>query len=395
MSENSGLIQLACLLLLGLVAEAVGRRTRLPRVSLLILAGVAVGPIGLDWLDASAEKWFPRISEIALAMIGFLLGGRLTRELWVNSGRRVLVLSLLFLVVTLVVVSLGLYLVGLPLSLALLMAAIATATDPAATEDVINQYGASGRYTETLRGIVAIDDLWGIASFTVILVVVHGLQGSGNGGGVLLHGAWELFGSIGLGVALGFPMAYLSGRIRENQPTLVEALAMVLLCAGLAVWLELSYLLACITMGVVVVNTAGHHQRPFHAIEDIEWPFLILFFILAGSQLDLAALAGVEWLLLAYCGLRLIGRLLGGALSPCFAGLLGGPEQAASYRSMGMAMLPQAGVAMAMAFMASQSFPQYADQLLSVVLVSTVVFELFGPLATHQVLRRQANLARL
>jgi NhaP-type Na+/H+ or K+/H+ antiporter len=394
LSETGGLIQLACLLLLGLVAEAVGRRTRLPRVSLLILAGVLVGPVGLDWLDAQAEQWFPRVSEIALAMIGFLLGGRLTKELWVNSGRHVLVLSLIFLLTTIAVVGLGLYVAGLPISLALLMAAIATATDPAATEDVINQYKAQGKFTDILRGIVAIDDLWGIVSFTVILVVVHSLQGAGNGSGVLLHGAWELFGSVGLGVLLGVPMAYLTGRIRENQPTLVEALATVLLCAGLAIWLELSYLLACITMGVVVVNAAGHHERPFHAIEDIEWPFLILFFILAGSRLDFSVLVGLEWLLVAYCVLRLLGRVLGGMLSPCFHAFLGGKQQAENYRFMGVAMLPQAGVAMAMAFMASQTFPEYADQLLAVVLVSTVLFELFGPLATHQVLRRHADLGK-
>ncbi len=65
-------------------------------------------------------------------------------------------------------------------------------------------------------------------------------------------------------------MAYLTGRIQRGEPTLVEALGAVFLCGGIAIWLEVSYLLAAMAMGAIVANLAHHHTRPFHAIEGIE-----------------------------------------------------------------------------------------------------------------------------
>jgi len=67
-------------------------------------------------------------------------------------------------------------------------------------------------------------------------------------------------------------MSMLSGRIEAGQPTLVEALGMVFLCAGVAIWIGVSYLLATMTMGIVVANFAKHHERPFHVIDGFEWP---------------------------------------------------------------------------------------------------------------------------
>nr|MDA3903839.1 cation:proton antiporter [Desulfuromusa sp.] len=166
-----------------------------------------------------------------------------------------------------------------------------------------------------------------------------------------------------------------------------ESIGLVLLCAGLAVWLDVSYLLASMILGSVVANFAKHCDLPFHAIEGVEWPFLIIFFLLAGSALRLENLGQVGLLGLGYIILRIVGRILGGWVG----GKLGNADPKMT-RWMGLALLPQAGVAIGMALLASQRFPEVKDIILPVILGSTVFFELVGPVLTRTVLFRVANI---
>ena len=373
--------------LIGLLADLAGRHTPLPRVTLLLLAGFLIGPAVLDWLPQFAISWFPLFTDIALAMIGFLLGHRLTLPNLREMGRPVLAMSIGEVIVTALLVFSVLALLGVPPVVALLLAGVAPATAPLATVDVVNEYRAKGKFTNTLLGIVAIDDAWGLLIFSILLAVVHAMNGHGGVGEVLASSAWEIGGALLLGLALGLPMAYLTGRIHPGEPTQAEALGLVLLCAGVAVWVGVSPILATIVLGAVVANLSSHHDRPFHAIEGIEWPFLILFFLLAGASLHVEALAQVGWLGAGYIGLRIVGRILGTRLG----GALSGAEPAIQ-RWMGLALLPQAGVAIGMALLASQRFPEVKDIILPVILGSTVIFELFGPVITRIVLIRVGDV---
>ncbi|MCB9778477.1 MAG: cation:proton antiporter [Alphaproteobacteria bacterium] len=374
------LITLGALLLAGLAAEAVGRRTRLPRVTLLIVMGVVIGPAVLDLLPAERIVWYPRLAELALLMVGFLLGGEFTAARLRQYGVAVLAVSVAVTLVTAVVVGAGLWLLGVPVALALLLGAIATATDPAACADVVSEAKAEGAFSRTLLGVVAIDDVWGMLVFTAALTGVGLATGTGVDG--VWEGLWEVGGAVGLGVGLGAPMAWLTGRIKPGEPTREEALGMVLLCGGLAEWLEVSYLLAAVVMGAVVANLARHHERPFRAIESIETPFLVLFFVLSGASLQLDALGDVGLVGVAYVVLRVLGRLMGGLLGAAAAGM-----PVATRRWVGPALLPQAGVALGMALVAAERLPELAA-LLPVAVLSTVAFELAGPIATRIALAR-------
>ncbi|MCP5093463.1 MAG: cation:proton antiporter [Gammaproteobacteria bacterium] len=380
------LIAFGSLFLVGLLADVVGRHTPLPRVTLLLLVGFLIGPSALDWLPQFTNDWFPVLTGIALTMIGFLLGQKLTLSTLRDLGRAVLAMSVCEVILTVVLVFSVLFLFGVPLEIAALLAGIAPATAPAATVDVVHELGAKGKFTDTLLGIVAIDDAWGLMIFSVLLALVQALTGSGGAGEVLASGAREIGGALLLGAVLGVPMAYLTGRVRPGEPSLAEALGLVLLCAGLAIWAGVSYILAAITMGAVVANLATHHDRPFDAIEGIEWPFLILFFLLAGAALQVEALAQIGLLGAGYIGLRIVGRILGTRLG----GWLSGADSA-TRRRMGLALLPQAGVAIGMALLASQRFPELKDTILPVVLGSTVVFELIGPVITRRILMRMGE----
>jgi Kef-type K+ transport system membrane component KefB len=385
--ESLLLITLGLLLLFGLVTYYLGRHTPLPRVTLLLIFGFLIGPSTADILPAMALKWFPTITKMALVMVGFLLGGKLTLPSLRQYGRLVLWISLAVVIATTVLMLGGLLLIGIPASIALLLAGVAPSTAPAATADVVHELRARGRFSDILLGIVAVDDAWGLIIFSIVLVAVQAVTAPSGFSQLLLAGAWDLGGALLVGTILGVPMAYLTGRIRPGEPTLAEALGMVFLCGGVALWLEVSFLLASMAMGFVVANLAHHHTRPFHAIEGIEWPFMVLFFIFAGASLIpeflfQAGLAGT-----AYIILRVLGRIIG-----AWIGSVSSKADPMLRRWMGLALMPQAGIALGLALMASQQFPQMGETVLPVVIGSTVVFELGGPVLTRRALLKAGEV---
>jgi Kef-type K+ transport system membrane component KefB len=384
-SISSVLILLGSVFLASLAADIVGRRTRLPRVTLLISLGVCVGPAGFDLIPDWGEFWYPFIADLALVMVAFLLGGELTSKLLRAHGREVLIASLLVVAATAAVVATGLSLLGWPPAMALLLGAISTSTDPAAVSDVVKEVRAKGPFTKTLLGIVAVDDAWGIIALSLALTLVLGLGSAGAGQSAALEGLVHLVGAVGVGCALGIPMAYLSGRIRSGDPTQAEALGGVLLCGGISLLLGVPYLLSAMVMGVVVANTARHHRRPFRAIEGIEWPFMVLFFVLSGASLRIAALSEAALLIAAYVVLRLLGRLAGGWLGTRLSG------QGMPAGQLGISLLPQAGVAMGMALVASERLPEFGPAILTATVGGTVFFELVGPVLTRQALIRNGE----
>lgn len=383
------LVTFGGLFLLGLLADLIGRHSFLPRVTLLMLAGFVVGPAVLDWLPSFTADWFPVLTDVALAMIGFLLGEKLTRSELRQLGRPVLYMSVGEVIATAIIVTALLALAGVPLEIALMLGGIAPATAPAATVDTVNQLSASGRFTDTLLGIVAVDDAWGLIMFSLLLAAAQIVVGNGSAVEVLASGTWDVFGALGLGLAIGLPMAFLTGRVRPGEPTQAEALGFILICAGLAAWAGVSHILAAMALGATVANCASHHQRPFHEIKGIEWPFLVLFFLLAGAKLQVDALLQVGILGGGYMALRVMGRLVGTNLG----GLLAGADPQ-TRRWMGVALLPQAGVALGMALLAVQTFPEHEDVVLPVILGATVIFELMGPVATRWALVRTGQVER-
>jgi Kef-type K+ transport system membrane component KefB len=200
---------------------------------------------------------------------------------------------------------------------------------------------------------------------------------------ILALSLWELGGALAIGATVGLPAAFLTGRLQPGEPIQAEALGLVFLCAGLAIWLEVSFLLAGMIAGAIVVNLAKHHSRPFHEIEHIEWPFIVLFFVLAGASLQVDNLNEIGLIGLAYLILRTLARLLGGWLGGTAA-----DAPALHRRWIGLAVIPQAGVALGMALVAANHFPQIGETLLAVTIGTTIVFEVVGPVMTQTALRK-------
>ncbi|NNF70711.1 MAG: cation:proton antiporter [Rhodobacteraceae bacterium] len=371
------LIVLGVLFLASLALDTIGRRVHVPRVTLLILLGAVLGPPGLDMLPDALSSADDAYATVALTMVAFLLGGSLERRTLAAHGREILTISLCVVAASVVLVAAALLLIGVTPVVALTLAGISAATAPAATRDVIRQSGRHGRFATNVLGIVAIDDAWGLLVFSFLLTIAGIISGSGTLD-MAAHGLWETAGGIGLGALIGVPAAYLTGRLKKGEPSLLEALGVVLLCAGLAMQLEVSYLLAGMTAGAVVINLAKHHDRPFHAIERIEWPFVLLFFIMAGASLDIRLLSDFGMIGAVYIAARMVARLVGGWSGARLSGL-----NSREGLMTGLALTPQAGVAIGMALVALEAYPEYGAQIMTITIASTIVFEVFGPLLTQ------------
>ena len=243
---------------------------------------------------------------------------------------------------------------------------------------------SKGKFVDRLVAIVALDDLLGLMLFSISLTLLSAGVGEANAVTQPLYTALrEIFGAAFLGFVIGMPAAYLTGQAKPGQPLLIEAVGLILICGGLAIWLDVSHLIAAIVMGAVVANFAKHHEYSFHEIENIEWPFMVLFFTLAGASMNLASIGTTLTILLAYLVFRVAGKLLGAYIGCKFSTV----EQLTT-KWMGSALLPQAGVAIGMALVASSYFPGLEDMLVAIVIGATIIFELTGPIFTKLAIQK-------
>lgn len=368
------------LFLISLIVSPIATHLKIPRVTLLIISGVVLGPQGLSLLNGVSETWFPFIADITLLIIGYLLGARLTRDYISQYIGGVMTAATIITLATVAVVAIGLLLVGFPVEVACLLGAIAAATDPAATLDVIRERAKDNRFTQLLEGIVALDDVLGLLVFSFILAGLALVNGHNGVWEPIQHMLWDILGALVLGAVIGGLLAYLLNKRDPRKSVIVESLGFIFLCGGLSIHLEVSFLLAAMSMGLVVVNTADATADHLHEIEDIEKPFLVLFFVMAGASLNLEIGAAIGVAGLLFIVLRTLGRYLGGLLLPATQQLKG------QRRWLGISLLPQAGVAMGMALVASHAYPEHRELLVSVSIAATIIFELVGPILINRAL---------
>lgn len=378
-SELPNIFVLGLFLMFGGSAYTLARTLKLPRVTLLVISGLIIGPSVLDLVPEAIVELFPTMSYIALSMIAFRLGDAFVDFDLVKEGPRVLVMSLSKTIVAAGLVFTIAYVIRGDLVLALLLAGLAPASAPAATLDVISETKAKGPLTSTIVSVLAIDNVLGVTLFTILLIVAEIVAGKGEPTQELLSGIWEIGGAIGLGLIIGWLMARLAGRLRVGKVSLLQITGFVFLCAGLAYQIHASYLLACILLGATVAkNRAQPKKNIFSTVEDISEPFLVIFFLLAGCELDLSAIKALGLIGIAYVLARCIGFIIGGGLAARVVN-----AEPAVQENIGWSLFPQAGVALGLAVMTLERFPEIGPLLVSIIVSTTVVFELFGPTVTR------------
>lgn len=392
MHETNGisLVVLGLLLLGGYVAHFASRRVSIPKVTILLVIGALCGPSLFDIVPQRIVDWFPFISMLALSMVGFLLGESFAGKHLKETGRVAFTVSITKALAGAVAVTLVVRLAGGSWTMALLLGGIAPATAPAAIVETVRETGSKGPLTNTVLEVVAIDDAWGVILFSILLVAAQATSGESAAGlAEIGSGVWEVAGALLLGGVLGLPMAWLTGRIRGGEMTLVEASGFVFLCAGLAQVIGVSYLLACMALGTMVANRAKESSRPFHEIDHVREPFLAIFFLLAGFRFDVQTLTVLGAIGLAYVLTR-----SGAFFAGTWAAARWSHADEVVRRRAGWCLLPQAGVAMGLALLAKQEVPEAGEQILPLIIATTILFEVTGPLLLRWQLARADEIGR-
>ncbi|GAG78800.1 unnamed protein product, partial [marine sediment metagenome] len=278
--------------------------------------GVLVGPTILNLVSKEILNASGSISNVVLGVIAFGLGQNFSRENFSKIGKSVLWISVLEATgAWLSVFFVFLFLLRQPLYLSLLFGAIASATAPAATVMVVRESGAKGIFTNTLLGIVAIDDAWCLIIFAFSLAVAKTLIGPLTGNllllRVLLGSLLHIGGAFLLGAGIAVILMVFSRYARTETDLLIYTLGFILFGIGTAIYFHLSVLLTNIFLGAVLVNINKRSFRFFDVLRTVDSPLYLCFFVLAGANLNVALLGKLGSIGVFYFLFRIIGKLTG------------------------------------------------------------------------------------
>lgn len=375
------LVTLGALVWLGYMGARLVARFNLPSVTGFLIVGVVLGPYGAGLLSAELLHKIDFVNPLALGLIVFLIGEELTARMLARHHWSFWVIAVLGTLLPGALVVLGVtWLRPDQPEIAWLLGAIAMSGAPATLMSVLAETRAKGSACDMLLGVSAFSDVATVVGFGAIASVFMVQRGFvSSAGAAMLDTSVEILGGIGLGIAFGAVLGWLLRRAGDEGELLALGLTHVLLVVAAAHLLNVSMLLAPLAMGItvaVVEERAGAEGRTFRALRTVEYPVYIIFFALAGAELDLRVILQGGGLMLVY----IVARTAGKYLSGLGGSLLGGLDlRSASW--FGLGSLPQAGVAVGLALSASAMFPEIGPTVTAVVLASIIFFEAVGPVA--------------
>lgn len=358
-------------------------KLKIPSVAGYIIAGLILGQSFLNLLSQEFLDSVSSISDMALALIAFSIGGELLGSTLKKIGIKVFAIAFFEAFCAFVLVTFAMLAFKQPLETALLLGAVASATAPAATVMVINELKAKGPMSTTLIAVVAIDDaiclmIYAVASSIARVIIEH--SGSISIAKVVIKPIIEIGGSVALGLVMGFILTFILSKFSYTREMLTIIIAAIMLTLGLATKFDLSALLSNMTLGIVVANFSSHRVKAFSVIESITSPIYTAFFVLAGSRLQIALLAKVGLIGLVYTLARIIGKVGGASIGATIT-----KAEPAVKKYIGFGLLSQIGVAVGLAIVISHEFAgtDIGNLVITVLLATTIVTEIIGPLCTR------------
>lgn len=373
--ETVILIALSVILLSGFFTTRITKRLGLPNVSAYIITGILISPHLFNIIPEALVKSMDFVSDIALAFIAFGVGRFFKKETVKKTGSSVVLITLFESLLAGALVAAAMYFVfRLDFKLALLLGAIATATAPASTVMTINQYHARGEFVDMLLQVVALDDVVCLLAFSVAASVVDAVEHRSLSFAKV--GLPVLFNVITIvcGALFAVALNKLLWPHRSKDNRLIITIALLLGLSGLCSFFDISPLLACMTFGAVYINIA-HDKELYNQLNVFVPPVMLLFFVVSGMNLDLNVLASCGMVGVAYFLIRIIGKYIG-----TYVGCLICKTDAAVRDYLGVALIPQAGVAIGLAYLSRRILPDSIGNLLmTIILASSVLYELIGP----------------
>ncbi|HUX51350.1 MAG TPA: cation:proton antiporter [Spirochaetia bacterium] len=393
-------LYIGAMLLLALLVKVFSRKLKIPEVTGDVLLGVLLGGSVLNLLSADHLTRLGPISTVALGIIAFMIGVELKLDVLKRLGRPIFFIVIFesFGAFALVLVTQILFFPD-SVNQALLLGAVAAATAPAATVAVIRQYKAKGPLTSTILAVVGIDD----AVALIIYVFASSVVRSSLEGAhlevihILLQAGLSVLISIALGALSAMLFVFLVGKRRENDLIGLGLAAFILALVGIADMLGVSELLSIMVFGALVTNLSPILSKKTEGIVEYFAPvFVAAFFVLGGAHLDVRLIGQIGLIGLAYFLARSVGKITGGTLGAAI-----GRAPGTIRKYVGFSLLPQVGVALALALSIDKTFniPKYgtaghdmAVLIINVLLFTTILTEILGPFMTRTVLRKSGEV---
>ena len=372
------LLYLGIVLFAGLIFGRLAKLCRLPNVTGYLVAGLLLGPSFLNLIPQGTLSHLDIISEVALGFIAFAVGSEFKLTYLKKVGPGPLIIAVMEAFGAMVLVFAGLTIAGFPADMSILLAAIASATAPAATIMVVRQYRAKGPVTDTLLTVVALDDAVALMAFGIAAAVAQAMHGASSSlVWTVTKPLLEIVGALGIGGVLGLLFLVPMHFFKKDSNRLIITCGFIFTGVAVADLLGLSSLLLIMAMGSVLVNVAKADNSIPRIADSVTPPIFLLFFAISGAELDIRVLPSIGLVGVLYLVLRVLGKMGGAALGGIIAK---SPPTVKKY--LGFTLIPQAGVAIGLSLLATQMFPSYGPQIRAVVLCATFVYELIGPAVT-------------
>ena len=420
-------LYIAILLLAALLSTRLVRILKLPNVTGYIVTGIIVGPFvfGLLFNNFSYDgikesiiyQYIDKISwvsTVALGFIAFSIGTSFKIKVLKTVGKRVVVITILealfasiFVILSLVVVHF-IFPEQVSWELVLTLGAIASATAPAATLMVIKQYRARGPLVDTLLPVVALDDAAALILFAILFQIAMTIAGGGSFSfyKMLVKPLLEILISLGFGFILGLFISLMNKYFKSRNNRLIFCIFSIFASLGLYLLFknpqlggfELSSLLMCMMSGAIYTNMRKDSDRTLNVMDRFTPPIYMMFFVISGASLDLTIFFNstglvVVGIALVYAVFRVVGKYLG-----AFTGASITKCEPQIRKYLGLTLVPQAGVAIGLAtssskmFMLNESTQKAGALIIAIILTSTLIYELFGPMISKFALKKAGEI---
>lgn len=384
--EVHELLSVGMVILLGLLGGNLFHKLKIPKVTGYMLTGLVFGPSLIGLISEGTLSQVYMINEIALGLILFAIGGEIELHNLRAMGKKLIWISLAESAGAFAFVFIITFVLSSNFGLALLLGSIGIATAPGVTLLVIREYQTRGPLTDTLLAVVAINNVICLVCFRITFAF-YSLANGDPMGSIMLQVFKELVVSVVIGVTIGGMITYWEQKLDDLSELLLIIIGGLLLGIGLARTIGISHLMVCLIIGAVTNNLSMMHRLVYAELRQTEMPFFIAFFVLSGASLHLSALAELGVLGVAY----LVARPIGKAIGSFVAGTVSGTQKQIS-QNLGLALLPQAGVAIGLMMVVKESYAEMGEIISAVILSSIVVYEGIGPFLTKLALGRAGEI---
>ncbi len=395
---------LGMLLISGYLFGLIAQKVRLPSITGYIVAGLVLSQSVTGIVRPEMKESLASITEIALGLIALTIGGEFNISKIRRIGWQVVIITWMQAVLAFLLVTGAFIIAGLDVPYAILLGAIAVATDPATTVIVVRELRARGKFIDYLYGVVALDDAVAVFIFSISFAFAASMLGGGNTDTsvwhMVLHVGREIGGSILLGMFAGYILHLLTNRNIRKSEILIISIGLIFLSTSIAIVLHLSLIITNMMMGTMLVNLSGKNRRIFTIIEPLTPPVFALFFIIAGTELHLSVF--VQLLVIGWGALFLITRFLGKTIGVYISSLMTrAPQNIRKY--LGLCLFPQAGVSIGLVLYV-QASPVISGSdlyigdlhilivLVNIILLNVLINELVGPIVTKYGVKKGADL---